>query len=75
MALRFTTSDTNRPCCTAFRGDLLRAGWAASGADLPQFVKDELDAFLESGIPAHGFERLGDELVVNRLQMERAQDS
>ena len=31
---------------------------AAAGADLPQFVKDEFDAFLECGIVAHGFLRL-----------------
>ena len=31
---------------------------AAAGADLPQFVKDEFDAFLECGILAHGFLRL-----------------
>ncbi len=31
---------------------------AAAGANLPQFVKDEFDAFLECGIPAHGFLRL-----------------
>ena len=31
---------------------------AATGADLPQFVKDEFDAFLECGILAHGFLRL-----------------
>ena len=30
----------------------------AAGADLPQFVKDEFDAFLECGILAHGFLRL-----------------
>ena len=30
---------------------------AATGADLPQFVKDEFDAFLECGILAHGFLR------------------
>jgi hypothetical protein len=30
----------------------------ATGADLPQFVKDEFDAFLECGILAHGFLRL-----------------
>ena len=30
----------------------------AVGADLPQFVKDEFDAFLECGILAHGFLRL-----------------
>jgi Transposase zinc-binding domain/Putative transposase len=30
----------------------------ASGAELPQFVKDEFDAFLECGILAHGFLRL-----------------
>ena len=31
---------------------------AAAEADLPQFVKDEFDAFLECGILAHGFLRL-----------------
>ncbi|MDZ7589748.1 MAG: transposase zinc-binding domain-containing protein [Rubrivivax sp.] len=31
---------------------------ATAGADLPQFVKDEFDAFLECGILAHGFLRL-----------------
>lgn len=31
---------------------------AATGADLPQFVKDECDAFLECGILAHGLLRL-----------------
>ena len=31
---------------------------AAAGAELPQFVKDEFDAFLECGILAHGFLRL-----------------
>ena len=30
----------------------------AAGADLPQFVKDEFDAFLVCGILAHGFLRL-----------------
>jgi len=30
----------------------------AAGADLPQFVEDEFDAFLECGILAHGFLRL-----------------
>ena len=30
----------------------------AASADLPQFVKDEFDAFLECGILAHGFLRL-----------------
>ena len=30
----------------------------AAGADLPQFVKDEFDAFLECGILANGFLRL-----------------
>ena len=30
---------------------------AASGADLPQFVKDEFHAFLECGILAQGFLR------------------
>ena len=29
-----------------------------AGADLPQFVKDEFDAFLKCGILAHGFLRL-----------------
>ena len=31
---------------------------SAAGADLPQFVKDDFDAFLECGILAHGFLRL-----------------
>ena len=31
---------------------------AAAGADLPQFVKDEFDAFLKCGILAHGLLRL-----------------
>jgi len=31
---------------------------SATGASLPQFVKDEFDAFLECGILAHGFLRL-----------------
>ena len=31
---------------------------AATSADLPQFVKDEFDAFLECGILAYGFLRL-----------------
>ncbi len=31
---------------------------AAAGTDLPQFVKDEFDAFLECGILAHGFLKL-----------------
>jgi hypothetical protein len=31
---------------------------AAAGADLPQFVRDEFDAFLECAILAHGFLRL-----------------
>ena len=31
---------------------------AAACADLPQFVKDEFDAFLKCGILAHGFLRL-----------------
>jgi len=30
----------------------------ATGAGLPQFIKDEFDAFLECGILAHGFLRL-----------------
>jgi ribosomal protein S27E len=31
---------------------------AETGASLPEFVKDEFDAFLECGILAHGFVRL-----------------
>jgi hypothetical protein len=44
---------------------------AATGVDLPQFVKDEFDAFLECGILAHGYLRLRcgdfghDKLVAN----------
>lgn len=31
---------------------------ASNGAELPRFIKDEFDAFLECGILAHGFLRL-----------------
>jgi hypothetical protein len=31
---------------------------ASTGAELPRFIKDEFDAFLECGILAHGFLRL-----------------
>ena len=31
---------------------------AGTGAELPRFIKDEFDAFLECGILAHGFVRL-----------------
>ena len=46
----------------------------AAGADLPQFVKDEFNAFLECGILAHGFLRLHcgdcghDKLVARRCK-------
>ena len=31
---------------------------ASTGSELPRFIKDEFDAFLECGILAHGFPRL-----------------
>jgi hypothetical protein len=31
---------------------------ASTGTEPPRFIKDEFDAFLEYGIPAHGFPRL-----------------
>ena len=31
---------------------------ASTGAELPRFIKDKFDAFLECGIVAHGFLRL-----------------
>src|SRR3954467_12275230 len=31
---------------------------AETGARLPEFIKDQFDAFLECSIPAHGFLRL-----------------
>ena len=31
---------------------------ASTGVELPRFIKDEFDAFLECGILAHGFLRL-----------------
>ena len=31
---------------------------ASTGAELPRFIKDEFDAFLDCGIPARGFLRL-----------------
>ena len=49
---------------------------AAAGADLPQFVKDEFDAFLECGIlgprlPAPALRRLRPRQAV-RLQLQEA---
>ena len=64
MAPLFTTSATarNRPRSTAAVQQHAATFFAqaedAAGADLPQFVKDEFDAFLECGILAHGFLRL-----------------
>ena len=61
MVPRSTTSATgpSRPRCTAWCSSTpppsSRRLQAAAGADLPQFVKDEFDAFLECGILAHGF--------------------
>jgi hypothetical protein len=45
----------------AFSGNEVRQGGAAeleTGAGLPDFVKEEFDAFLQCGILAHGFLRL-----------------
>ena len=44
----------------AFRSTTSAIGQAENSArtDLPQFVKDEFDAFLECGILTHGFLRL-----------------
>ena len=41
---------------------------ASTGAELPRFIKDEFDAFLECGILAHGFLRLrcGEPLRLSR---------
>ena len=40
---------------------------AETGANLPQFVKDEFDAFLDCGILAHGFLRLPWECSLEKL--------
>ena len=64
MAPRSTTSATapNKPRCTAavqqHAATFFERAGAAAGTDLPQFVKDEFDAFLECGILAHGSLRL-----------------
>ncbi len=51
-----------RPRCTAWCSSTPPPSssrlQSAAGADLPQFVKDEFDAFLECGILANGFLRL-----------------
>lgn len=59
------TTDSHRPEQTTLYG-LVQQHAAiffaqaedAAGADLPQFVNDEFDVFLERGILAHGFLRL-----------------
>jgi hypothetical protein len=68
MAPRSTTNATvlNRPRCTAWYSRLVQQHAASfiahteasTGAELPRFIKDEFEAFLECGILAHGFLRL-----------------
>jgi len=59
-AARSTTSATDRskPRCTAavqqHAATFFEQAEAAAGADLPNFVKDEFDAFQKCGILAHG---------------------
>ena len=63
-APRSITSATDREQTTLYRlvqqhaATFFEQAESAVGADLPQFVKDEFDAFLECGILAHGFLRL-----------------
>jgi hypothetical protein len=64
MAPRFTC-DRHRPERATLYGLVQRHAATcfaqaedAASADLPQFVKDEFDAFLACGILAHGFLRL-----------------
>jgi len=51
-----------RPSCTSWCKNTLRPFFAQveaeTGSDLPDFVKDEFDVFLECGVLAHGFLRL-----------------
>ena len=42
----------------AARGQLIAHTEASTGSELPGFIKDEFDAFMECGILAHGFLRL-----------------
>jgi hypothetical protein len=59
-----TTNATapSRPRCTAWCSSMRpassRTPRPALDAELPRFIKDEFDAFLECGILAHGFPRL-----------------
>jgi ribosomal protein S27E len=60
----FTTSDGAPKETTVYQlvQEQLETFWAQveaeTGSSLPEFVKDEFDAFLECGILAHGFLRL-----------------
>src|SRR3954452_21686570 len=45
-------------CCGPQAETFLAQVQAETGARLPEFIKDEFDAFLECGILAHGFLRL-----------------
>ncbi len=64
MAPRSTTSATARSRLTLYRLVLQHAASfnahteSSTGAELPRFIKDEFDAFLECGILAQGFLRL-----------------
>ncbi len=64
MARRSTSSATAPEQTTLYRlvqqhaQTFFAQAEEATGSSLPQFVKDEFDAFLECGILAHGFLRL-----------------
>ena len=64
MATRSTTERHRPEQTTLYRlvqqhaATFIAQAEGAAGVDLPQFVKDEFDAFLECGILAHGFLRL-----------------
>ena len=53
-----SAADRSRPRCTAWCSNTPPPSSSrlhtAAGADLPQFVSDEFDAFLDCGILAHG---------------------
>ncbi len=65
MAPRSTTNERHRPeQTTLYRlvqqhvASFIAHTEASTGSELPGFIKDKFDAFLECGILAHGFLRL-----------------
>ena len=58
MKWRTVTAHGVRPLVQQHAASFIARTEASTGSELPRFIKDEFNAFLEHGILAHGFLRL-----------------